>query len=154
MGPPVFLLLSSSFTDVIHVSFDSLTIQNPKMRTVTMIDFSSHLLWLSPSPSKTDLRDFDYVTGNAWFAWHWDHNVPLYMERSVTFFMFSMTFSAYLVQAVSHVTLHDDVSWHFTRLYLKFMYCERNFEWNTWLINNHSFVLVENEMVDSQRGAL
>ena len=57
MGPPVFSLLFPSLTDVIYVSFDSLTIQNPKMRTATMIDFSSHPLWLSPSPSQTDLRD-------------------------------------------------------------------------------------------------
>jgi len=41
--PSIFSPLFLSLTYVIYVSFDSLTIRNPKMRIVTTIDFSLHL---------------------------------------------------------------------------------------------------------------
>jgi len=67
-----------------------------------------------------DLRDLDYVTGNMWLAWYCDHDVSLSLE-SVPHFMVSMIFSAHLIQAVSHTTLHNDVTWRIIRLYLKFI---------------------------------
>ena len=65
IDPSAFCLyfFLSILTDAIYVSFDSLIIQNPKMRTVTMIDSPLHLLRLSSSPPQTDLRDLHYVTG-------------------------------------------------------------------------------------------
>ena len=83
--------------------------------------------------------------------------MSLSLEKSVTHFMVSIIFSAYLVQAVSYATLHNDA---LLDIYspVSAVYIMRKklrvFEWNTWLINNHSFVLVGYEMVDSQRGAL
>ena len=155
-SPSIFSHLFPSLTDVIYVTFDSLTIQNPKMRTATMIDFSSHLMWLSPSPSQTDLRD---LLRN----WQCDlRDIETTMCRCPWKNPWHISWSAWYFQLISYKLL---VVQHFIMMpYLTFyspvsaIYIMRKklrvFEWNTWLINNHSFVLVGYEMVDSQRGTL